>query len=148
MVAKFCSRSHGQPPCGSRRRAMIDSRRSSSVLAALRWVGVSCALMRPPGSIGQPVAPRQAGVAKGNEIAVQQGFAAVVAEGLAGRCRQYRTARGVQHALAGGGIPFGGRAEPRVDVQAAFGDPAELQRRALGNGLDAAHAGQQRLGLR
>src|SRR3546814_20141260 len=33
MVAKFCFRSQGQPPSGSRRRAMMASRRSSASVA-------------------------------------------------------------------------------------------------------------------
>src|SRR6185503_7845274 len=47
-------------------------------------------------------------------------------------------ARRLEHALAGGGIPFVGRAEAWIDIGLALGDQAELERRArllaLGDG--------------
>src|SRR5512147_1023320 len=45
MVAKFCSRSHGQPRAGSRKRAMIAMRRSIGVPVIVQIQGIVAALL-------------------------------------------------------------------------------------------------------
>src|SRR5690606_2213754 len=114
MLAKSCSRSQGQPPCGSRRRAMTSS---SSRMSAMRRHRL------------QPLAPGQRGVTQGDEVRVEQGFLAVVLQRLAVQI-EHGTAGGLEHALGGGGVPFDGRAETRLVYHALNSDPAELHRNA------------------
>src|SRR3990167_10330427 len=98
MLAKSCATSHGQPPTGSRKRAMIVSRRAISSLR----------------SVMQPLPPWQVGIAQGDEIRVEQRVLAVVAQRLAVHAKHHAPGR-FQHALRGGGVPLAGGAETRVD---------------------------------
>ena len=58
---------------------------------------------------------------------------------LRARCRKrsaapfesvIRAAGGRHHRMAGGHVPFAGRRQPGIDIDRAFGDPAEFDRRA------------------
>ena len=68
----------------------------------------------------------------------EAGFA--VAERQPGFGVAHAAAGGFQHRLGGGGVPFHGAAEARVEIGGALGDAAEFQRRAhvLGDGDGAA----------
>ena len=109
-LAKLCATSQGQPPTGSRSAAMIVEQAPDVAHAGTRH-------------------PRKgASVAERDEVAVEQRVALVVAQRAAARI-QHRAARGLEDGLAGGGVPFAGRPEARIQVDPALGDPAELQRR-------------------
>src|SRR5262245_37054517 len=97
----------------------------------------SCAVL-------EPRAPRQVGIAEREEVAVEDGVALVVTQRTAARIDHDAACR-LEHALAGGGIPFAGRTEARIGVHPAFGEPAELQRGAEPDRLDLTHPRQKSL---
>src|SRR5690606_9418689 len=98
-------------------------------------------------SLVQPGTPGQRRIAHRDEIAVEQGVALVVAERPTLRIEQC-AAGGFEDGLSGAGVPLAGRAEARVDVHRAFGQTAELERRAQADGLDFFHPRHQRFGAR
>ena len=100
--------SHGQPPCGSRRRAMIASRRVDRCGGV--WLMPS-----------QPLAPRQLRIAEREEIAVEQRVALVVAQRPALRV-EHHAAGGFQHASARRPCPI------RWSGRSADTRPARLRR--------------------
>src|SRR5690606_28371757 len=148
MVAKSCSRSHGQPPSGSRSFAMMASRRvmsrgvSDASLMHLLVISAKPGQSRlsrvcPPRRSGirgclnatgnpalagnggsAPFPPGQRGIAEGEEIAVQQRIALVVAERTALRVEHRATGR-LEDGLPGGGVPFAGRAKAGIEVHRA-----------------------------
>ena len=77
---------------------------------------------------------QHARVAEGQEIAVDQAFAAVVAQPMAVQARDL-AAGGLEHRLARGGIPFRGGSEARIEIGVAFRHQAEFERAA-----DSGHA--------
>src|SRR5690606_30821625 len=97
MLAKSCSRSHGQPPSGLRRRAMMSIRARMSPRSGLLIQGVPpiddsrgfAPLARLPGpDCADPLAPRQGRITQGDEVAVEDRAALVVAERTAARVDQ------------------------------------------------------------
>src|SRR5688572_3253477 len=74
-----------------------------------------------------PGLPRQSRITEHQEKRIEQRFLGVVAQWIAVE-PQHRSAGAFDQHLRRGRVPFGGRAEARVEVEAAFGDAAELQR--------------------
>ena len=71
-------------------------------------------------------------------VAVAERCAVERRDGAAGR---------EQHGMTGGGVPFHGRAEARVDVGGAAGDGAEFQRRAGVGAFGDTVAAEERFSL-
>src|ERR1039457_883850 len=79
--------------------------------------------------ITQIMCPIGTGCSAGKEPRIEQGRLRIVAEGFAVDINQ-QSARFFQHALGGGGIPFGGWAEARVYIGISFCHQADLERTA------------------
>src|SRR4029077_7337864 len=89
-----------------------------------------CNCAKPSGTPRRLAAGRQhARIAEGDEGAVDQAFAAVVAQPVSLHPRDV-AAGGFEHRLSRGRIPFRSRAETRIELRLAIGEQTEFQRAA------------------